>query len=287
MSRQSSKDAQTPTYTRSRRGSTQRPLSRSSAQTKLDEENSTDSGEELSKSRFSSRRPNPSATPRRSLVARRDREARRSSLANEQPADDEDSPPFLPFAGSRESKRQSGSHQDPGTTIRGGSSTTTIQRPTTHRRATSERIQNSALPKPEASAPKDNRMTSSTDSGSSNPKARQTGPETASARALSRASNALSPQQQAALAGLSPRRRPGTGKDGSDTSPSMGSSFSDLDDASVTQSALEEALMSNMARGNSNASSNGGAALGMASRVSGISQALRSRYFDANSQNTR
>ena len=54
----------------------------------------------------------------------------------------------------------------------------------------------------------------------------------------------------------------------------MGSSFSDLDDASVTQSALEEALMSNM--GN-----NGGGNASVASRVSGLSQALRSRYFDA------
>jgi hypothetical protein len=64
----------------------------------------------------------------------------------------------------------------------------------------------------------------------------------------------------------------------------MGSSFSDLDgsyldsedlgillidpiDASVTQSALEEALLSNMQHG------------GMASRMSTISQALRSRYL--------
>ena len=38
-------------------------------------------------------------------------------------------------------------------------------------------------------------------------------------------------------------------------------------DASVTQSALEEALMSNMQHG------------GMASRMSTISQALRSRYL--------
>ena len=51
----------------------------------------------------------------------------------------------------------------------------------------------------------------------------------------------------------------------------MGSSFSDLDDASVTQSALEEALMSNM----------GNTTNTMASKVSGISQAIRSRYFDA------
>jgi hypothetical protein len=47
----------------------------------------------------------------------------------------------------------------------------------------------------------------------------------------------------------------------------MGSSFSDLDDASVTQSALEEALANEMQHG------------GVASRMSTISQALRSRYL--------
>ena len=77
-------------------------------------------------------------------------------------------------------------------------------------------------------------------------------------------------------------RRSGTsGKSASDGTPSMGSSFSDLDgksavlsvygadelDTSITQSALEEALMSNMQHG------------GMASRVSNISQALKSRYL--------
>ncbi|RMZ80976.1 hypothetical protein DV738_g2381, partial [Chaetothyriales sp. CBS 135597] len=46
-------------------------------------------------------------------------------------------------------------------------------------------------------------------------------------------------------AGMSPHRRM-LGPGGSPSSPSMGSSFSDLEDASVTQSALEEALMSNL-----------------------------------------
>ena len=56
----------------------------------------------------------------------------------------------------------------------------------------------------------------------------------------------------------------------------MGSSFSDLDDASITQSALEEALMSNL--GNTVTTNT------VASRVSGIGQALgmglRGRYFE-------
>jgi hypothetical protein len=75
----------------------------------------------------------------------------------------------------------------------------------------------------------------------------------------------LSPKRTAELAGRSPGRK---GREGSEGSPSMGSSFSDLDDASVTQSALEEALASNMRAGG-----------GMASRMSSISQALRSKYL--------
>ena len=70
----------------------------------------------------------------------------------------------------------------------------------------------------------------------------------------------------APLSSLSPRQRL-LAKEGSEGTPSMGSSFSDLDDASVTQSALEEALANEMARG------------GVASRMSTISQALRSRYL--------
>ncbi|RMZ86531.1 hypothetical protein DV736_g6245, partial [Chaetothyriales sp. CBS 134916] len=112
-------------------------------------------------------------------------------------------------------------------------------------------------------------------------------------RAGSGGANTLSPRQQAALAhaaGMSPHRR-GLGTGGSPSSPSMGSSFSDLEDASVTQSALEEALMSNLGNttttmagvgGGSNAATNATIAGGVASRMTtGISQALRSRYFDA------
>ncbi|KAF2176182.1 hypothetical protein K469DRAFT_35392 [Zopfia rhizophila CBS 207.26] len=73
----------------------------------------------------------------------------------------------------------------------------------------------------------------------------------------------LSPKHRAELAKLSPRRSGIKGKrDGSEGTPSMGSSFSDIDDASITQSALEEALLSNMQHG----------------RMSTLSQ-LRSRYL--------
>lgn len=72
-------------------------------------------------------------------------------------------------------------------------------------------------------------------------------------------------QAQNPLSSLSPRQRR-IAKEGSEGTPSMGSSFSDLDDASVTQSALEEALANEMNHG-------------VASRMSTISQALRSRYL--------
>ncbi|KAL9075343.1 MAG: hypothetical protein Q9161_001720 [Pseudevernia consocians] len=68
------------------------------------------------------------------------------------------------------------------------------------------------------------------------------------------------------LSTLSPRQRR-IAKEGSEGTPSMGSSFSDLDDASVTQSALEEAYANDMTHGS------------VASRMSTISQALRSRYL--------
>ncbi|KAL5334808.1 hypothetical protein BJX70DRAFT_377018 [Aspergillus crustosus] len=76
-----------------------------------------------------------------------------------------------------------------------------------------------------------------------------------------------SPRRAADLTHTSPRRSNTSGRDISDGTPSMGSSFSDLDDTSVTQSMLEEALLSNIQHG------------GMASRMSTISQALRSRYL--------
>ncbi|KAF2150115.1 hypothetical protein K461DRAFT_296497 [Myriangium duriaei CBS 260.36] len=86
-------------------------------------------------------------------------------------------------------------------------------------------------------------------------------PSSSSARSPGPTDGALSPRRRAELlSGL-------TSKESSDGTPSMGSSFSDLDDASVTQSALEDALLSNF----QNAPG--------ASRMSTFSQALRSRYL--------
>ncbi|KAK1983089.1 hypothetical protein LZ30DRAFT_715603 [Colletotrichum cereale] len=99
------------------------------------------------------------------------------------------------------------------------------------------------------------------DSSTSSPAMVSRGPSTGDRRPA----GPLSPRRPAELAGKSPSRK-GYSRDGSDGTPSMGSSFSDLDDASVTQSALEEALASKMQDG------------AMGSRFS-ISQAFRSRYM--------
>ncbi|KAI0458109.1 hypothetical protein F5B21DRAFT_500754 [Xylaria acuta] len=82
-----------------------------------------------------------------------------------------------------------------------------------------------------------------------------------------RPSGPLSPRRVIESAGRSPGgKSKGYSRD-SDGTPSMGSSFSDLDDASVTQSALEEALASRMQDGGTISSLRGT-----------ISNAFRSRY---------
>lgn len=102
-----------------------------------------------------------------------------------------------------------------------------------------------------------NTTASSQSSASSNPQQSGTSRRRAS-DSLTRPAHPLSPRYRAQLASLSPQSK-------ASGSPSMGSSFSDLDDASVTQSALEEALLSNMrAQGGST----------MASRMSNLRDAL-------------
>ncbi|KAK3905021.1 hypothetical protein C8A05DRAFT_31176 [Staphylotrichum tortipilum] len=74
-----------------------------------------------------------------------------------------------------------------------------------------------------------------------------------------------------AASGRGSGKRQGASREGSEGTPSMGSSFSDLDDASVTQSALEEALASRMQDGT----------IGSRMSVIGgtIGQAFKSRYL--------
>ncbi|PKX91744.1 multidomain presynaptic cytomatrix related protein [Aspergillus novofumigatus IBT 16806] len=165
--------------------------------------------------------------------------------------DEDESPAFLPLARESEEARREPSRQDLNATLR-----LEAEHAAAQRRRLSE--QESITRKPITAE-------SSTSSVSSGP----TVPlrQGDSRRVLHQSGGGVfGPQRTAEPARSSPRRSIASGKDASDT-PSMGSSFSDLDDASVTQSALEEALMSNMQHG------------GMASRMSTISQALRSRYL--------
>ncbi|PGH13278.1 hypothetical protein AJ80_06388 [Polytolypa hystricis UAMH7299] len=167
---------------------------------------------------------------------------------NTEDEEDDDSPAFLPL-GDSDKARSQGSVRDTHATLR-----QEPERPGPSRFRTVEHVSSlKQVSAPEASDTSSSSSGLATGSAPNEPArvARQPGP--------------LSPRRAAELARLSPRRR--ATREGSDGTPSMGSSFSDLDDTSLTQSALEEALLSNMQHG------------GVASRMSSISQALRSRYL--------
>lgn len=294
ISRQSSKD-ETPAYApQSRRGSIQHQLARSPGQTRNAQPQSSDSEDDMTQSRIVARRLNPSSVHRRALSQRQSQRGNASSSndanTHQAPQDDEDDdePSFLPFAQPPDGKdRTSGSgQQDPGATLRPSLNTQQPQpqgqssRPNIPRRTTSERVGSPTIEPPTPTVQGQPQQTQDLTSSTSSPTSSPTHPSRPSSNntnnnsssAVPRLSHPLSPTHRALLQS-SPRRHTGPG---SDTSPSMGSSFSDLDDASVTQSALEEALLSGM--GNTTMTMPGG---GVAGRVSGISQALRSRYFDA------
>lgn len=237
----------------------------------------SDSEADVPAANLLSRRLNPALTRRRPSAVSKPGQARKGSRPEDDDEDDEDSPLFLPFANTSASHASPpGQHPDPSATLRGGFGTMNQPaKPALHRRGTSERV----VTAPSRVAPQPQPLTSSASSASSGPtpntapRHRHRTSHPTISKPQTRLTGPMSPHQPATLeaAGLSPCRRPG--KEGSDGTPSMGSSFSDLDDASVTQSALEEALMSNMRN-------NGGGNASVASRVSGLSQALRSRYFD-------
>ena len=279
MSRQGSKEPQARTYqSQSRRGSVQtQPLTRSPVFEHVSAEDSPESEAEETSKPLPGRRTNLTASRYRSLAGRKVVPAREvKKIEDEEEEDDEDALPFISAT-----PKQPAPQQDPSATLRGGfGSTNHSQRSLTQRRGTMERITpTSTRPQP-AVVPQIDVQNSSESSASTDPlppPARPTHTSRPPSQDLRNVTNLptrplgpLSPRQEAQLAaaGLSPRRR--SAKDGSDGTPSMGSSFSDLEDASVTRSALEEALASNMNNGN-----------GMASRVSNISLAFKSRYFDA------
>ncbi|KAK5089012.1 hypothetical protein LTR05_003236 [Lithohypha guttulata] len=277
LSRRTSKENEIGSRTHSRRGSIQQPNTKSPRQEVVHEVDSS-SDENMTQSRMLHRRPNPAAS-RRTAPGRKPQHMRRPSAPQLDEEDEDDTPAFLPFSTTSgdTTKADSSTSRDPAATLRGGMAQTA--RPSIHRRSTSERI----LPQQSTSNDQLTSSTSSTSENQANPR-----PRSAEHRQQGRENlpNPLSPRQQAALAaaaGLSPRlRRAGNhGGHGSESSPSMGSSFSDLDDASVTQSALEEALLSGMGNTTMTMGGPSGAVGNVANRVSGISQALRSRYFDA------
>jgi hypothetical protein len=296
ISRQSSKDNDLPgPASQSRRGSIQHQLSRSPRQAANLQPDSSSSDDDMTQSRATTRRANPSSLHRRALSYRKDVQSGRPPATNDNEAargiqdedDADDEPSFLPFANpASDAKPQTttSSQQDPSATLRG-----VLQggRPAMQRRSTSERVSKDEVASPLVEPPtpvqarrntRDLESSASSLSSPTNTEAHITSnrPSTKQQTAP-RLTTPLSPSQRAILQNQtgSPRRAPqGPGSDSA--SPSMGSSFSDLDDASVTQSALEEALLSGM--GNTTMTNLGG----FGGRVtSGIGQALRSRYFDA------
>ncbi|KNG81964.1 autophagy-related protein 29 [Aspergillus nomiae NRRL 13137] len=171
----------------------------------------------------------------------------RPGLRDDDEEDEDDPPAFLPLSRAQPEAARDPSAQDLNETLRlqgedqtGARRRTSEQSPVSRESITTE---------------------SSTSSVSS-------GAPVAIQRRVNSIPSPLSPRRTAELARASPRRMNNSGRDTSDGTPSMESSFSELDDTSVTESALQEALLSNMQHG------------GMASRMSTISQAIRSRYFD-------
>ncbi|KAK0929629.1 hypothetical protein LTR29_017004 [Friedmanniomyces endolithicus] len=193
------------------------------------------------------------ARSRRALVSRKPAMRALSSDGDVDDDEDDSSGGYLPFAATVKAgkvdagpasndfaKRQGGGQQQPG-------------------------------PVPAARKPKETPAPAAESSASSASSSKP--PPSSSDQALSneRPPGPISPRHRAQLAhaNISPRYRRREGREGSEGngSPSLGSSFSDLDvDASVTQSALEEALLSNMQQP-------GG--MSIAGRLGGIGGGLR------------
>lgn len=197
---------------------------------------------------------------RRSAPARSSRVSRRpplgkkgavSGAAAESDGDNEDDEEessgdgYLPFAAAASSKAPG--RDDPAATLR---SSPKRQTAALHAGSSSKGKSIRSPPPPESSE---------SSASSTHPSQQPSNAATSKSTSKPSQRGPLSPKQRAQLAQLSPRY-----KSGSEGSPSMGSSFSDLDELSVTQSALEEALMSNVQHGS----------IGMGSRMSGLRDAL-------------
>ncbi|MCJ1407365.1 hypothetical protein MMC19_001436 [Ptychographa xylographoides] len=168
--------------------------------------------------------------------------------------DDDDAPAFLPFSnpGATETPQ---SPQDPSATLRRLPSNTTRKEPPSTIRTTNTNPQ--SQPKA-ASRAQPQSSTKTAHSSSSSLSSAFPASNTQSNTLSSPGPGMTSPIGP--LSALSPRTRR-MAREGSEGTPSMGSSFSDLDDASLTQSALEE----QMAREIRDAGS-----LGVVSRMGGL-----------------
>lgn len=195
----------------------------------------------------SSESSSDSDPPMQSRLLRRPPRFSSNKLGQSEDADEEDDEPaFMPFAAG---PADTATHHDPSATLRGDPRN--LGRRPAHKKSMDAAFHSQTSDDSSAS--------------SATPATRR--PEPLQGTQRQRPTGPLSPRRTVELAGRSPGSK-GKGRQDSDGTPSMGSSFSDLDDASVTQSALEEALASNMQAGG-----------GMASRMSSISQALRSKYL--------
>ena len=213
-------------------GSGSRDRARNSSSLAIDSSSSSSSDSE----------PSQSMTRSRAFARRPRRPPSKAPLGPLSDADEDEDGPFLPFSDARPSS--SSAPQDPSATVK---ITPTAQSSNQTGRTPSKL----AEPTSHAAA-----IHSSSSSAQSQPQRPQ------------QAATPVSPRRATELGrALSPRHR--RLKEGSDGTPSMGSSFSDLDDSSVTRSAMEEAYANELAHGGT----------GMASRMSTISQALRSKYL--------
>lgn len=174
----------------------------------------------------------------------------RPTKAGEDSESDSDSPTFLPFAAGLGKESESRERQSPSSTLRGGHDQ--FSRPLSNRRATMERIPQSTRPylEPQTSTATTATSTSSmsesfTSSGaprSESPHSQTSPPNPSRGTSGLRPTGPLSPQRATELArvGLSPSprrthgatRRDDPTSDGTGT-PSIGSSFSDLDGKST------------------------------------------------------
>ncbi|KAK5117446.1 hypothetical protein LTR85_008831 [Meristemomyces frigidus] len=198
--------------------------------------------------------PSRSQAFRRAPLGKKPQALRKLSSDGDAEDDEDDSSGgYLPFAATSKAVKE-----DPADTLKGSP----------RRQQGAPLLQQAPAPtkgRPKYDPPPDSSATSSASSAAN--QAPPSSSESATSHQPDRPPGPISPRHRAQIvnANLSPRSR----KDGSEGSPSMGSSFSDLDDASVTQSALEDALLSNMQHGN--LSSMGS----IASRVGRLGDVLR------------